>query len=122
MQKVTGIGGLFFKAKHPAELSAWYSANLGVDMPPATYDDDDWKQDTGPTVFAPMSSSSSHFKNDANLYINFRVDDLEAMCTQLTKNGIEVEIDPESYPNGKFASLSDPEGNQIQLWQVKTQS
>lgn len=49
--------------------------------------------------------------------INFRVRDLDAMGKQLTAKGIKVEIDPETYPNGRFAKLNDPEGNPIQLWQ-----
>lgn len=31
--------------------------------------------------------------------------------------GIEIKIDPETYPNGRFARLHDPEGNPIELWQ-----
>jgi glyoxylase I family protein len=50
--------------------------------------------------------------------INFRVRDLEAMVAQVRASGISVEVDPERYPNGRFASLADPEGNLIQLWQV----
>jgi glyoxylase I family protein len=30
---------------------------------------------------------------------------------------LTVEVDPERYPNGRFAELRDPEGNGIQLWQ-----
>jgi glyoxylase I family protein len=120
MQKVLGIGGIFFKAENPVSLSAWYEQNLGISMPPASYNDPDWQQAAGPTVFAPMESKSGHFDIDAKLYINFRVKNLVAMCAQLTKARIAVEVDTTDYPNGKFASLSDPEGNQIQLWQVKT--
>lgn len=119
MQKVTGIGGVFFKSKKPQVLSEWYEKNLGVTGPPATYDESVWLQNAGPTVFAPMDSDSIHFRKDAQLYINFRVDDLEAMCQQLESAGIGVTIDPEIYPNGRFASLEDPEGNQIQLWEPK---
>jgi predicted enzyme related to lactoylglutathione lyase len=49
--------------------------------------------------------------------INFRVRDLEKLTNQLRAEGIEVDLDPEVYPNGRFARLSDPEGNPIQLWQ-----
>jgi predicted enzyme related to lactoylglutathione lyase len=49
--------------------------------------------------------------------INFRVADLEAIVEQLRAAGEEVEVDPERYPNGRFAALHDPEGNGIQLWQ-----
>jgi predicted enzyme related to lactoylglutathione lyase len=49
--------------------------------------------------------------------LNFRVSDLDAMVSQLRAAGVEVEADPEVYPNGRFASLRDPEGNPLQLWQ-----
>lgn len=120
MEKVTGIGGLFFKAKDPLALSAWYEQHLGVNAPPASYEDSVWMQEPGPTVFAPMDMSSPDFPKDIQLYINFRVNDLQAMCRQLEAAGIPVQIDPETYPNGYFAALQDPEGNQIQLWQSVT--
>lgn len=119
MQKVTGIGGIFFKAKDPQALSKWYQKHLGIDMPPTTYNDPNWQQEAGPTVFAPMDVSSEHFQKNSQLSINFRVNNLVAMCAQLSDAGIDVQVDPEDYPNGKFASLNDPEGNQIQLWEVK---
>lgn len=118
MEKVTGIGGVFFIAKNPAELSKWYEQHLGVSRPPSTYDELPWKQQEGYTVFAPMGSDSPHFQKQARLYINFRVENLDAMCRQLQSAGIEVEVDPETYPNGRFASLEDPEGNQVQLWEL----
>jgi glyoxylase I family protein len=119
MQKVLGIGGVFFKAVDPTALSAWYEKHLGVVSPPASYDEPDWQQQPGPTVFAPMDAASEHFLPGARLSINFRVADLQAMCRQLESEGIAVEVDPTEYPNGTFASLTDPEGNQIQLWQAK---
>ena len=39
------------------------------------------------------------------------------MAAQLRGRGIAVEVDSEVYPNGRFARLSDPEGNPIHLWQ-----
>jgi hypothetical protein len=32
MKRVTGIGGIFFKAKDPVALRAWYREHLGVDV------------------------------------------------------------------------------------------
>lgn len=118
MEKVTGIGGVFFRSNHPEALSQWYEEHLGVLAPPPSYDDPDWQQQAGPTVFAPMAVDSEHFQGNASLLINFRVSDLSAMVVQLRGAGIEVSVDPSEYPNGKFASLNDPEGNQIQLWEL----
>lgn len=117
MEKVTGIGGLFFKAKDPLALSAWYEQHLGVNAPPTSYESPVWTQESGPTIFAPMDMDSPDFPKDSQLFINFRVNDLQAMCDQLEAAGITVVVDPETYPNGRFAALQDPEGNQIQLWQ-----
>jgi predicted enzyme related to lactoylglutathione lyase len=51
--------------------------------------------------------------------VNFRVRDLAAMVAQLRASGIAVKVDPESYPNGRFARLTDPEGNPIELWEPR---
>lgn len=119
MERVTGIGGLFFKSQDPEGLARWYERHLGVTPPPASYDESSWWQAPGPTVFAAMNADSEHFGRPENTWaVTFRVQDLAAMVVQLERAGITVSIDPETYPNGRFAELSDPEGNPIQLWQA----
>ena len=54
---------------------------------------------------------------DKSWMVNFRVRDLDAMVAQLRQAGIAVEVVTETYPNGRFAHLSDPESNRIELWQ-----
>jgi glyoxylase I family protein len=123
MERVTGIGGLFFRARDPLALGRWYADNLGIDVPPPTYDDEPWRQEGGPTVFAPFSADTDFFGRDEQSWmINLRVRDLDAMAEQLRAAGSEVEIDPEEYPNGRFARLADPEGNPIQLWEPAADS
>ncbi len=118
MERVTGIGGMFFRAADPDQLSRWYAAHLGVDPPPESYEVSSWWQQAGPTVFAAMSSVSEHVGGVQHSWgINFRVADLDAMVSQLRAAGIEVAVDAEEYPNGRFAQLHDPEGNPVQLWQ-----
>lgn len=118
MEKVLGIGGFFFRAEKPAELSQWYKDHLGVDLAPPDYDTLPWQQQAGSTVFAPFLKDTEYFgKPEKQWMINFRVGDLDAMVAQLRKHEIEVTIDEEVYPNGRFASLTDPEGNSIQLWE-----
>jgi len=120
MQHVTGIGGLFFRAKNPTGMAQWYQENLGVDLGPADYTQKPWWQEAGPTVFAPFPQDSEYFGNAGkNWMINFRVRDLDAMIAQLRAVKIEVSVDPEIYPNGRFARLQDPEGNPIELWEPK---
>lgn len=118
MEKVTGIGGIFFRAKKPSEVAQWYFDNLGVDLVPQDYDSKSWQQQAGTTVFAPFQHDTEYFgRNEQQWMINFRVTNLDAMIAQLRTNGNEVELDPEVYPNGRFAKVHDPEGNPIQLWQ-----
>ena len=118
MQKVNGIGGVFFKARDPAALAEWYDTHLGVAQVPDSYDKLPWMQQTGPTVFAAFDDDSDYFgRAEQRWMINFRVDDLDAMIAQLNQSGIEVVRDEENYPNGRFARLHDPEGNPIELWE-----
>jgi len=118
MERVTGIGGFFFRATDPAALGAWYQTHFGIIQVPESYGDSAWWQEAGTTVFAPFPADSDAFgRPQQSWMINLRVRDLDAMVAQLQRAGIAVEIDPEVYPNGRFASTHDPEGNPIQLWQ-----
>ncbi|MCG8315216.1 MAG: hypothetical protein MI976_18555 [Pseudomonadales bacterium] len=118
MEKVTGIGGLFFRAKDPEALSSWYHQYLGVSPVPQNTEQLPWLQEQGATVFAPFEEDTEYFGNpNKSWMINFRVDDLTAMVAQLEEAGIKVEISSDDSPIGKFARLTDPEGNPIELWQ-----
>lgn len=119
MERVLGIGGFFFKSTQADALTRWYATHLGVVSPSESYDDAVWQQQAGETVFAPFGSEhwESPHLGPAGWGINFRVADLDAMVAQLRESGIEVEIDPERYPNGRFAQLHDLDGNPVQLWQ-----
>jgi glyoxylase I family protein len=118
MERVTGIGGFFFRAKDPTALAEWYEKNFGINTVPKDYGGKAWQQEGGTTVFAPFKEDTKYF-GDMRLQwmINFRVRDLDKMAAQLRAAGAKVEIDPETYPNGRFAQTNDPEGNPIQLWQ-----
>jgi glyoxylase I family protein len=118
-QKVLGIGGLFFRAENPASLAKWYETHLGITITPKSYGEEPWRQEGGPTVFAPFKKDTKYFgRPEQDWMVNFRVADLKAMVAQLRAAGITVE-EPESYPNGDFAHLKDPEGNPIELWEPK---
>ena len=120
MNRLTGIGGLCFRAKNPEAVAQWYKAHLGIDLVPTDYSQQPWSQQAGPTVFAPFPVDTDYFGDPAKKWmINFRVSDLDAMVGQLRASGISVTVDPENYPNGRFARLQDPEGNPIQLWETK---
>ena len=109
MEQVTGIGGVFFRARN----------HLGVTPVPSNYDELPWQQEAGPTAFAPFVADTDYFGPDATKtsMVNFRVRSLDAMAAQLRAAGVSVEVDPKPYPNGRFARLYDPEGNPIALWE-----
>jgi Glyoxalase-like domain len=119
-EKVTGIGGFFFRAKDPKALGLWYEQHLGILPVPTSYGQTGWQQEAGPTAFAAFPETSKYFGDlQKNWMLNLRVRDLDKMAAQLQAAGIAIKIDPQSYPNGRFAHLHDPEGNPIELWQPK---
>jgi glyoxylase I family protein len=119
-QRVTGIGGLFFRSSDPAALAKWYLDKLGIDPVPSDYGQKPWTQEAGTTAFAPFPKDTVFGKNkDQSWMIDFRVSDLDAMVAQLRASGEHVKVDPTVYPNGRFARLHDPEGNPIELWEPK---
>ena len=120
MEKVVGIGGMFFRAQDPDRLARWYHERLGIDPVPTDYGKTCWTQAAGPTVFSPFPDATEYFGDPARTWmINFRVRDLDAMVGQLRAAGEDVQLDAEAYPNGRFARLKDPEGNPIELWEPK---
>ena len=117
-ERVTGIGGVFFRAVDDAgSAPGTTSTSASARRRPATTGV--WVQEAGPTVFAPFGpehAASPHL-GAGGWGVNFRVRDLDAMVAQLRAAGVEVEVDTEVYPNGRFAQLRDPEGNAVQLWE-----
>ncbi|HEV3153169.1 MAG TPA: VOC family protein [Candidatus Baltobacteraceae bacterium] len=117
-EKVTGIGGFFFRAMDPTALARWYDEHLGVLPVPTTYGGPVWQQEAGPTAFSPFPESTSYIGDRTKTWmINFRVGNLDRLVAQLRASGIDVSVDPQTYPNGRFAHLHDPDGNRIELWQ-----
>ena len=117
-ERVTGIGGVFFRASDPKALAQWYQDHLGVFVLPQSKNDPVWNQQAGPTAFSPFPEKTNYFGDSTKQWmINFRVGDLDKMARQLEAAGIAVKVDPTTYPNGRFARIHDPEGNPIELWQ-----
>ncbi|MEO1575457.1 MAG: VOC family protein [Pseudomonadota bacterium] len=123
MAKVTGIGGVFFKARSDAKaLAAWYETHLGIKMNEwggaALLWPDDRAEDKGVTVWTTASPDSDWFSpSDAPFMINYRVDDLQGLLDQLKADGIEPVKGPESHENGRFAWILDPDNNKVELWE-----
>lgn len=125
MAKVTGIGGVFFKARgHRKELADWYRQHLGMaleDFGGAVLRwSDDRADDGGLTVWHVAERDTQWFSpSDSAFMINYRVDDLEALLAQLREAGVQVVAGPEQHENGAFAWILDPDGNKVELWQPK---
>lgn len=114
MVKVTGIGGAFFRAEDPGALRQWYADNLGIVDPPGGV----WRQEEGPTVFAPFSADTDYFgRREQAFMLNFRVSDLGAMLARLRAAGIEAVGEQVEEEAGRFAWITDPEGNRVELWE-----
>ena len=123
MKRVTGIGGIFFKAKDAPALRAWYEAHLGIDVQPwggAAFDwvDSDGKPTGGTTAWSIASADSEQFApSGASFMVNYRVDDLRALVAALRAEGCNVLDQIEDTEYGKFGWVIDPEGNKVELWQ-----
>lgn len=121
--RVLGIGGIFFRARDPEALRAWYRKHLGLTVA-------DW----GGVVFEPMVTSpagrqatlvwsilpaqTQYFEPSASAFmINYRVDDLDQTLAALRAEGCAVDERVESSEYGRFGWLSDPEGNRLELWE-----
>jgi predicted enzyme related to lactoylglutathione lyase len=118
MERVTGIGGVFFRAANPPQLARWYRDVLGIE----TYSDEHegvWWQAAGPTVVSPFVADTAYFgRMDQGSMLNFRVRDLDAMLAQLRDAGATVLPDVQVMEGiGRFAWAEDPEGNRFELWQ-----
>lgn len=119
MGKVIGLGGIFFKARDPAALSAWYARHLGLTLEAwggARLHDDPAR--AGYAVWAPFPPDSDAFGHGPQPYmINFRVDDLASLLARLRADGVAVEQHTEQGEHGAFGWITDPEGTRIELWQ-----
>ncbi|MEP6983242.1 MAG: VOC family protein [Sphingomicrobium sp.] len=112
---VTGIGGLFFRARDPDGLKRWYCDHLGVGDGQWGM----WEQQAGTTVFSPFPADTDYFPADRQMMLNLRVDGIDELLSKLRAADVEVITKPEwdDPSTGRFARIHDPEGNPIELWE-----
>ena len=112
---VTGIGGVFFRAKDPGALREWYRVNLGVGGVGYA----PWEQAAGPTLFMPFAADTAKWPDEKQWMINLRVTGLDELLARLRAADIPVKTDPAwDHPDvGRFALIHDPEGNPVELWE-----
>ena len=123
MQRVTGIGGIFFKARDPKALAAWYREHLGIPVEEWGGAAFRWAGDSNPgavgtTIWNPFNADTTYFApSEAGFMVNYRVADLHALLAALRAEGVEVVGDPQDSEYGKFGWVLDPEGNKLELWE-----
>ncbi len=123
MKRVTGIGGIFFKAKDPKAINDWYKNHLGINAGQygASFEwrelDDPKKK--GMTQWTPFADKTKYFEPSTKEFmINYRVENLEALVVELKKEGVTLLDEIAVYDYGKFVHIMDPEGNKIELWEA----
>jgi predicted enzyme related to lactoylglutathione lyase len=123
MGKVTGIGGIFFKAKDPQAVTDWYQKHLGISVDEQSGVSFLWREKESPerigrTVWSPFPENTTYFDpSKSSFMLNFRVDDLDEILTALKAKGVHVIDKVEEYEYGRFGWILDPEGNKIELWE-----
>lgn len=123
MKRVTGIGGIFFQAKDPVALRAWYQRHLGIDVQvwggaAFRWADEAGSPTGGSTIWSIGAADGQPFApGRASFMVNYRVDDLAALLQALRDEGCEVLDKTDDSDYGKFGWVLDPEGNKVELWQ-----
>ena len=122
MKKVTGIGGIFFKCKDPQKVKEWYKTHLGLntDQYGATFKWREYSDSTkkGSTQWSPFKETTKYFEpSTKDFMINYRVDNLEALVSELKNEGVAIVDTIETYDYGKFVHIMDIEGNKVELWE-----
>jgi hypothetical protein len=123
MQRVTGIGGIFFKANDPVALRAWYQTHLGIDVQvwggaAFSWTDPSGQPVPGTTIWSISGNEGDTFApSPASFMINYRVADLKSLLEALRSEGCNVLEKSDDSEYGKFGWVIDPEGNKVELWQ-----
>ncbi|MCM4152616.1 glyoxalase [Arenibacter sp. N53] len=118
--RVTGLGGFFFKTKDPNGIKQWYNKHLGLntDQYGCTFW---WKDKEGEdcsTQWSPMKDDTKYFEpSKSNFMMNFRVENLVELLDVLREEGVTVVGEIEEYNYGKFGWILDPDGNKLELWE-----
>lgn len=122
MNKVTGIGGIFFKCEDPKMMNDWYAKNLG--LPVGEYGTIfSWRSaeepsKDGSTVWSPFPKNTEYFQpSQKEFMINYRVENIVALVEELKSSGVTVLDEIQTHDYGKFVHILDPEGNKIELWE-----
>ncbi len=122
MKRVTGLGGVFYKAKDKPALLAWYKKYLQISAEEwgAIFSPKDFLQmhPNGYQVWSLFPADTDYFgPSNSSFMLNFTVEDLDALLPILKSEGVNVMEKTESGEFGKFGWILDLEGNKIELWE-----
>jgi predicted enzyme related to lactoylglutathione lyase len=122
VERVLGIGGVFFRARDPQALARWYEQHLGIEI--SDWGGKSFRAEAGDeTVWSPFKSDTTYLgSRGQQLMVNYRVRDLDAMLDQLRAAGVEVDEQRHDDENGRFGWAVDAEGNRIELWEPAPKS
>lgn len=122
--RVTGFGGIFFKAKNQKKLRAWYQKHLGLPLDPQWggwqifWRDARNPKKKGYSVWSIFDRDNEYFGTSRQSFmINYRVANLKRVLAALKKEGVWVDPKTEATPDGKFGWIKDGEGNRLELWE-----
>ena len=117
MKRVTGIGGVFLRARDPVALAGWYREHLGLDI-------ESWNgavlraSGGDSTIWSVFPANTKYFEpSQASFMMNYIIDDLDALLDRLAKDGVRIDPKRQDESYGRFAWIYDPDGNKIELWQ-----
>ena len=112
-ERVTGVGGVFFRARDPQALLAWYEEHLGIPLKEGYVVFPESRN----TVWAPFAEDTDYWPSAKQGMVNFTVRNLDAMLAQLRGAGVPVDEKVEDHEYGRFGWATDPEGNRFELWE-----
>jgi predicted enzyme related to lactoylglutathione lyase len=123
MARALGVGGIFFRARDPKALSAWYEQHFGITRVDATSLFFDGPTAAGMTVFAHFPHDTAYFGTGTQqAMLNLRVENLDALLTELAAAGVSIDPKRDDQSYGRFAWITDPEGNRVELWESPPES
>ena len=123
MKRVTGLGGVFFKARDPKRMMEWYARHLGINMDPEYGTSFEWRTTADPskkgfTAWSPFKEDTTYFEpSKKEFMMNYRVADLDGLLRALAEESVEIIGEVQVFDYGKFAHIGEPEGNKIELWE-----
>src|SRR4051794_24958953 len=96
-RRVTGIGGVFFRARDFEAQVRWYREHLGIDIQEGGWAVLQRGDDAGPesgssTTWSLFPPDTTYFgSGGAPFMINYLVEDLDAVLRALRAEGVEVD-------------------------------